>query len=139
MSKALALFALTVLSSVYAAEVPQPSWTNHNRISGSQQMMTNFKPWAESIESTLDGKATKTELADRYRIKSEMFTNDVSAVVTNDVGRWDISGTPKAQSYYWIYFDPDHPFAFLMDGNETISECPYTQGMKTLHFTRSYN
>ena len=51
MIKALALFALTVLSSAYAAEIPQPAWTNHNRVAGSQQMMTNFKPWAEAVES----------------------------------------------------------------------------------------
>lgn len=87
----------------------------------------------------IDGKATKTELADRYTIKSETFTNDVSAVVTNDVERWTISGTPKAKSYYWIWFDPDHPIALLKDGNEDVSERPYTQGVKTLHFTLSYS
>ena len=63
MSKALALSALTILSSAYAAEVPQPSWTNHNRIAGSQQMMTNFKPWAEAVESTLVDKRDKGDLA----------------------------------------------------------------------------
>ena len=51
MIKAFTLLTLTILSSAYAAEIPQPSWTNHNRVAGSQPMMTNFKPWAEGVKS----------------------------------------------------------------------------------------
>lgn len=54
MSKVLAIFALTVISSAYAAEIPQPSWINHNRVAGDQPMMTNFKSWTEAVESSMD-------------------------------------------------------------------------------------
>lgn len=53
MKRAFAVIALAVISSAYA-DIPQPSWTNHNRISGSQEMMTNFKPWAEGVESATE-------------------------------------------------------------------------------------
>lgn len=71
MSKALALLALTVLSAAYAVEVPQPSWTNHNRIAGSQQMMTNFKPWAEAVGSTIGDKRDKDDLAVYEVVRTE--------------------------------------------------------------------
>lgn len=51
MKRLFSVIALAVLSSACAAGIPQPSWTNHNRIAGSQEMMTNFKPWAEGVES----------------------------------------------------------------------------------------
>lgn len=54
MSKALALFIFAlVLSLAFATEIPQPSWTNHNRVAGSQPMMTNLKPWVEAVESAV--------------------------------------------------------------------------------------
>ena len=59
MSKLLALISLAfailaIILSAKAAEIPQPSWTNHNRIAGSQQMMTNFKQWSEAVESSTE-------------------------------------------------------------------------------------
>lgn len=44
------IFAILSTIAIFA-EVVTPAWTNHNRISGSQPMMSNFKDWAESIST----------------------------------------------------------------------------------------
>lgn len=53
MKRILVCTAFAVLSSALVAGIPQPSWTNHNNIAGSQDMMTNFRPWAEGVETSV--------------------------------------------------------------------------------------
>ena len=105
------------------SEIPLPAWTNHNRISGSQPMMTNFREWAADVQMTVEDLATNqtanVEGAARPLPKylhaldfSDSYTNDAAWYYEQAASNY-VSGSCSARrlgglferNYDWTFDD----------------------------------
>lgn len=93
MKRAFLATGLAIVSFLCAAEIPQPSWTNHNRIAGSQEMMTNFKPWAEGVKSATEETRQIVTTWEQFLDGSNVvfsITNYISGVYNLDAAKFRI-------------------------------------------------